>query len=187
MESGRAMRYIEAGRKRLNWANLISFFNRIFFEIGSRVKRKDRNFLCPKILSSCRMKLEFLDDIGRGGKFPQVVSDQLLRLFDFGAGEARMFKDAIQATIIDEQIELELSVLKFVDPINCYLTLQISDVDKGITTQDKINFVCSLTIQGYEAMIYLIEPFYERGAKGHQWLYELDCPIDFLFSSGGTW
>lgn len=133
------------------------------------------------------MKLEFLYDISEGGKYPQVISNQLLRLLDFDPSQARMFKDAIQTKIIEGKGELELSSLKFIESINCLMTLRISNDDEGITTEDKVNFFCNLSIEGYKKMVYLIEPFCNSDKNGYQWLYDLDCPIDFLFSPGGTW
>jgi hypothetical protein len=133
------------------------------------------------------MKLEFLDDISEGGKYPQVISNQLLRLFDFDPSKARMFKDAIQTKIIEGKGELELLSLKFIESTNCLMTLRISNDDEGITTEDKVNFFCNLSIEGYKKMVYLIEPFCNWDKNGYQWLYDLDCPIDFLFSPGGTW
>jgi hypothetical protein len=133
------------------------------------------------------MKLEFLDDISEGGKYPQVVSEQLIRLYDFSPDEALLFKEIIQNDIAIGKGEIELSALDFVDGINCKLTLKISNADFGITTNDKYNFVCSLTIEGYERMLHLIEPFCCRDSDGYQWLYDHDCAIDFLFSPGGTW
>jgi hypothetical protein len=40
------------------------------------------------------MKLEFLDDISKGGQFKDVISDKLIRLFDFNSEEARKFQNA---------------------------------------------------------------------------------------------
>ena len=143
--------------------------------------------LSPKALSLAEMKIEFLDDISKGGKCPQVVSNQLVRLYDFDTSQAAMLKEAIQKTEIEGKGEINLSSLEFIDPVNCNLNLRISKEDIGIMTQDKINFVCCLTIAGFKEMIYFLVPFCVGDADGYQWLYDLDCPIDFLFSPGGTW
>jgi hypothetical protein len=34
-------------------------------------------------------------------------------------------------------------------------------------------------------MLELIEPF-TKHAQGYQWLYDLDTPVEFLFSPNGT-
>jgi hypothetical protein len=132
------------------------------------------------------MKLEFLDDISEGGSYPQVVPTKLVRLYDFEPRQAQLLKEVIQNKIINERGTVDLSVLPFIQPINCNLVLRLSDADDGIIVTDSTNFVCSLTVTAYEKMVHLMEPFCE-GSGGYQWLYDLDCPIDFLFSPGGTW
>ena len=133
------------------------------------------------------MKLEFLDDISDGGRFTGVVTDQLVRLFDFDRNQAAMFRQAIHQTIIEKGQSLDLSKLGFVETINCQLTLQLSDNSRGITSPDQYNFICSLTIHDYANMIYLLEPFCMTDSSGYQWLYDIDTPIEFLFSPDGTW
>jgi hypothetical protein len=133
------------------------------------------------------MKLEFIDDISAGGKFTGVVTDQLVRLYDFDKLQAAMLRQVILHTIIENHEPLDLSKVDFIKPINCYLTLRIADTDKGIATSDKINFICDLKISGYENMVYLLEPFCIKSSNGYQWLYDIDTPIEFLFSPGGTW
>jgi hypothetical protein len=132
-------------------------------------------------------EIRILDNISAGGKYPQVVSEQLVRLYDFGSSQALLLKEAIQKNIIDGKEGINLSSFEFIDPINCKLDFQISNEDTGITTNDKYNFVCSMTIKGYETMVYLIEPFCHEHSGGYQWLYHVDCAINFLFSPGGTW
>jgi hypothetical protein len=80
------------------------------------------------------MKLEYLDDLTDGGKYPRVDPVSLIRLFDFDPAQARMFRDAIQQTMIDRQGELDLSSLDFIKPVNCQLILRISREDEGIST-----------------------------------------------------
>ena len=111
------------------------------------------------------MKLEFLDDISNGGRFKQLVSDQLVRLYDFGPSQA----------------------VRLREPVNCHVVFILSEEDKGLQTRNELHFSCALTIASYQQMIYLMEPFCERGFTGFQWLYELDCEIDLLFPPGGTW
>jgi hypothetical protein len=132
------------------------------------------------------MKLEFLDDISDGGRFPQVVSNQLIRLYDFDSIQAATLKENIEEKILKGNRTLDLSSLDFVQSVNCKLIFVISQQDEGIKTIDRVNFECLLTDQLYQEMIQLIEPFCE-GAEGYQWLYDLDCSIDLLLSPGGTW
>jgi hypothetical protein len=132
------------------------------------------------------MKLEFLDDIGDRGRYPQVISERVLRLSHFDTREAAEFKRLIQEMISQEIKEINLKSLEFVTPVNCNLILRISEMDEGLATMDNSNFTCNLTRTSYENMVALIVPFCNN-TSGHQWLYNLDCPIDFLFSPGGTW
>jgi hypothetical protein len=36
-------------------------------------------------------------------------------------------------------------------------------------------------------MISLLDPFCIKDRKGYQYLYDIDNPIDFLFSPAGSW
>jgi hypothetical protein len=123
------------------------------------------------------MKLEYLTDI----------TDPLVRLYDFDSVQSKDFRQAITQIILKEKKSLQLQSLSFVESINCKLTLRLAEEDKGITTSDNINFFCDLTINGFENMAYLIEPFCEKENGGYQWLYDLSIDIDFLFSPKGQW
>ncbi|PVD49274.1 hypothetical protein DC498_25875 [Terrimonas sp.] len=133
------------------------------------------------------MKIEFLDDISDGGRFPHADPNQLVRLYDFDCSQANRLRQIIQEEIIKSNKEIDLATLDFIQPVNCGLILKISDTDKGIVTSDNKNFVCSLTIEKYREMIFLMEPFCDKESNGCQWLYGIDTPIDFLFSPGGSW
>jgi len=133
------------------------------------------------------MKIEFLDDISDGGRFPDADPNQLVRLYDFDNLQADALRQTIQKVIIESNKKIDLTTLDFIETVNCNLTLQISDTDKGITTVDNKNFICNLTIKKYEQMVFLIEPFCDKETNGYQWLYDLNTPIDFLFSPGGSW
>ena len=133
------------------------------------------------------MKIEFLVDISDGGRFPDADPKQLVRLYNFDNMQAKMLRQAIQKEILENNKEIDLTTLDFIQAVNCSLTLKISDTDKGITTLDNKNFVCNLTVKKYEDMIFLMEPFCDKENKGYQWLYDLDTSINFLFSPGGSW
>lgn len=126
------------------------------------------------------MNLDYIDKTNEYG-------DNMVRLYNFDKAEAIKFRDAIQQTIIVNKKLLPLTTLDFIQVRNCYLTLRISDEDEGITTNDKVNFVCDLTLEGYKQMVLLLEPFCKKETKGYQWLYDIDSQTDFLFSPGGTW
>lgn len=125
------------------------------------------------------MKLEFLDNINE-------YQDQVIRLFDFNKAEAILFRDEIRKTIIEQRSPLNINSLTFIEPINCKLILHISETDEGILTMDNKTFFCDLTIEGYENMIQLIEPFCTKETKSFKMLYDLDTQIDFLFSPYGA-
>jgi hypothetical protein len=133
------------------------------------------------------MKIEFLDDISDGGRFPSADPNQLVRLYDFDSSQASSLQQAIQKVVIEGNKELDLTTLNFIQLVNCNLTLQISNTNRGITTQNKKYFICNLTVNKYAEMLLLIEPFCDKNIDAYQWLYDLDTLIDFLFSPGGTW
>ncbi|MCM5530306.1 hypothetical protein [Parasegetibacter sp. NRK P23] len=133
------------------------------------------------------MKIEFIDDISDSGRFPHADPNQLIRIYDFDNTQAQLLKEKIQSEIVENKKQIDLSGLEFVQAVNCNLRLQISDFDRGIAIINNDTFVCNLTIEKYKEMIFLIEPFCSKEAEGYQWLYDLDTPIDFLFSPGGTW
>ena len=133
------------------------------------------------------MKIEFLDDLTAGGRFPYADPMQLVRLYDFDSSEANQLRQVIQKEIIENNKAIELTALDFIQNVNCKVFLIISDTDKGILSKDYIYFSCILTIEKYKEMIFLMEPFCNKDSNGYQWLYDLDTSIDFLFSPGGTW
>lgn len=126
------------------------------------------------------MKLDYIDDINEYG-------DDVVRLFDFDRSQSVKFRQLVQEIIVTNKQELDLAAVDFIEQRNCNLILRISEEDEGITTDEKINFVCDLTLEGYKRMILLLEPFCKRETKGYQYLYDIDSPTDFLFAPGGTW
>ena len=132
------------------------------------------------------MKIEFLDDISNGGQFKDVVSDKLVRLFDFDSVEAKKFQEAIK-NLIKSESRIAVDRLSFIKRINCSLTLSIDNADLGIIRTGRQEFECRLTKGSYREMISLIQPFVDHESNGYQWLYDNMADIDFLFSPGGTW
>lgn len=133
------------------------------------------------------MKLEFIDDISNDGKFKGVEVNQLIRLYDFDQIQAANFRIIIHKRLIEHNEQLNLIEIDFIEAINCNLTLQISETDIGIRSNDNFSFICYLTKNGYKNMMNLIEPFCKHDSDGFQWLYDIDTPIEFLFSIGGQW
>jgi len=126
------------------------------------------------------MKLDYISNINSDG-------DNVVRLYDFDRLEAEKFRDMVQSVVVTNATTLELKTLDFIEARNCNLTLRISDEETGITRTGKNSFCCDLTIDGYSHMLSLLDPFCKKETKAYQWLYDIDNPIDFLFSPAGTW
>jgi len=126
------------------------------------------------------MELDFIDNINGFG-------ESVVRLYNFNKTESTKFRDLIEDVIINKKQKLYLSEVGFIEPRNCKLILGIFKEDEGIFTLDNELFFCALTLDGFKNMLTLLEPFCRKETKGHQYLYDLDNPIDFLFSPAGTW
>lgn len=133
------------------------------------------------------MTLEFLDDISDGGKYTDVFPKQLIRLYNFDSVETKMLSDQIRTEILEKEKSLDIASLNFIEALNCNLELRLSQTSRGIRSLDDYNFYCDLTKADFEDMLLRIEPFYLDNQNGYQWLYDIDTPIEFLFSPGGTW
>jgi hypothetical protein len=132
------------------------------------------------------MKLEYLDDISDGRKYKDVVSENLIRLYDFGQKETTQLVNLIYKRLIIDKQSLDLTTPDFIQPINCHVTLQISSSDEGVIRTDKANiFICKLTEQ---TCITAIEYMKATADGGYNWLCDTSSDdIDFLYSAGGTW
>ncbi|MFA9392365.1 MAG: hypothetical protein ACERKD_21320 [Prolixibacteraceae bacterium] len=126
------------------------------------------------------MRLDYIANINEHG-------EDLVRLFEFKSTEAKLLSKAIQETLIENQEELLMHELEFIEVRNCYLTLRLHETDEGILTKDYVNFYCFLSPDGYQRMLKLMAPFCQKETRAHQFLYDLDIPTDFLFSPAGSW
>jgi len=140
------------------------------------------------------MRVEFLDDLTEGGKYPQAYPTSLLRLYDFDLEQAQLFRDVVQKKVIDLGQSLNLASESFIEEVNCSLELRIAESDAGVTTSDFKNFYCNTTLDGYREMLYMMEPFCDPAKEDiynfqtYQWLYDpVDEEIDLLFSPDGHW
>ncbi|MFA5970983.1 MAG: hypothetical protein WC780_01430 [Lentimicrobiaceae bacterium] len=123
------------------------------------------------------MKLKFLENINE-------YDEHAVRLNDFDKAQASLFLQIlIDLTTTGKQF-ISLSDYEFIEPINCELTLRKAETDEGIITDDYQHFFCDLTLEGYTEMIKLIEPFCIKETDAYRILYDLDNPIDFIFSAG---
>lgn len=126
------------------------------------------------------MELDFIDQVNEYG-------ESVVRLYNFTKEEATVFRDLIKSTLIERNIRLDLSKIDFIESRNCNLILGLFNTDEGILSSDHKTFYCALTLENYKSMLTLIEPFCNKNTKSHQYLYDIDNPIDFLFSPAGTW
>jgi hypothetical protein len=131
------------------------------------------------------MKLDYLSDISDRGKYTDVVSENLIRLFDFEQTQTKQLADLIYQRLIVDKQALDLATVDFIESINCQLTLQASSTDKGIMKTDRPNsFICEPTEQ-----TYIVATEYMKAVdSGHNWLCDTSADnVDFLYSAGGTW
>ena len=133
-----------------------------------------------KLTKNKKMELDYLDDIN--GHDQNIV-----RLYNFNKAEAILFRDLLKDTIIDKRQKLDVSKIDFIEPRNCNLIFGLFKSDEGILTKDNETFFCILTLQGFNKMIELIEPFCKKESKGYQYLYDIDNPIDLMFCPSATY
>lgn len=125
------------------------------------------------------MKLDYISNYNAYG-------ENILRLYNFDMSQAIMFRDLIQDVIVNRNQRLDLSKVDFIEESEYNLILGVFKMDEGILSDDNKNFVCALTLDGFINMLKLLEPFCNKETKGHQYLYEIDNPTDFLFAPAGT-
>ena len=126
------------------------------------------------------MEIDYLDDIN--GHDQNIV-----RLYNFNKAEAILFRDLLKETIIKNKQKLDVSKVDFIKPRNCNLIFGLFKSDEGIHTKDNETFFCILTLEGFNKMIELIEPFCKKESKGYQYLYDIDNPIDLMFCPSATY
>jgi len=126
------------------------------------------------------MHLDFIENIN-------AYEESVVRLYDFDQAQSNLFKDLIQYGIIEKGMKINLGTIDFIEARNCNLILGLGPSDEGIISADNKTFFCILTLESYETMIELLKPFCEKETKAHQYLYDVDTPIDLLFAPAGTW
>lgn len=126
------------------------------------------------------MELDYIENINEFG-------ENVVRLYNFDKSQVIKFRALIMDTIIIKKQKLDLSKVDFIENRNCNLILGLFKTDEGILSSDNKTFYCALTLEGYNTILKLLEPFCEKETKGYQYLYDIDNPIDFLFSPAGTW
>lgn len=120
------------------------------------------------------MKLDYIENYNG-------LHENLVRLYNFNKAEAIKFRNLVIEVVILKKQKLDLAQVDFIESRNCNLILGLFKTDEGILTKDNYNFFCILTLQGFENMIRLIEPFCHKESRAHQYLYDIDNPTDLLF------
>jgi len=126
------------------------------------------------------MELDYIENVNG-------LEEHVVRLYNFNMAEAIQFRALLIETIMEKQQPLDLSQVAFIKPRNCNLILGLFASDEGILSRDQHTFYCILTLKGFANMIQLITPFYTKESRGYQYLYEIDNPIDLLFSPTASW
>lgn len=126
------------------------------------------------------MELDFIDNINE-------FDESVVRLYNFDKAQAIKFSDLINDVVVNKKQKLDLSQVDFIETRNCNLIIGLFKTDEGILSNDNKIFYCALTLEGYATMLKLLESFCKKETKGYQYLYDIDNPIDFLFSPAGTW
>tara|TARA_B110000902_G_scaffold194268_1_gene220158 strand:+ start:2751 stop:3131 length:381 start_codon:yes stop_codon:yes gene_type:complete len=126
------------------------------------------------------MELDYIENVNG-------LDENVVRLYNFDKAEAIKFRALIKDVIIDKKKRLDLSEVDFITPRNCNLLFGLFNSDEGILTKNNETFFCVLTMESYVNMINLIEPFCKKESRGYQYLYDVDCPTDLLFSPTASW
>ena len=126
------------------------------------------------------MEIDYIENVNG-------LDENVVRLYSFDMAEAIQFRDLIKDVIIDKKKRLDLSEVDFITPRNCNLLFGLFNSDEGILTKDNETFFCVLTMESYINMVTLIEPFCKKESRGYQYLYDVDCPTDLLFSPSASW
>lgn len=109
-----------------------------------------------------------------------------MRFYDFSAETAQLLRDAIRRWLEAGENMLAIHELPFVNASDRTLSFRVNEADAGIIQDSPGHLECRLTRGGYEQMLELMAPFTE-GSRGYAWLYDLDTPIELLFSPSGNW
>ena len=126
------------------------------------------------------MKLAFIKNIN-------AYNEHAVRLSNFSSAQAILFRETVNGLIANKSTPADITTQPYIETASCRLILSVSDEDLGISTSDNRSFLCELTIAGYQNMVKLLAPFCNKELVSFQMLYDLDNPIELMFSSGGKW
>lgn len=126
------------------------------------------------------MELDYIDNVNAFG-------ESIIRLYNFDKEQSIQFTTVLLEWLGSAEPKLNIGGLEFIEPRNCNLILCKSEENDGILTKDGNVFYCLLNQEGYKDMLEVLRPFCLKNTKGYSFLYDIDNPIDFLFSPAGTW
>ena len=126
------------------------------------------------------MELDYIDQVNSFG-------ESFVRLYGFDKAESLLLSQTIVDWLNSADPRLNLGNLEFVTPRNCNLVLCKAEDNDGILSQDDSTFYCLLNADGYKDLLHALAPFTTKETKGFAYLYDIDTPIDLLYSPAGTW
>ncbi len=121
------------------------------------------------------MVLDYKENINEFG-------DNLVRIYGFNKAEATLLRDVIRTEVLENKKELNLGALEFMVTFDFNLIMRLSETDEGVIAENGINY-CDLTREGYENMLFLIEPYCHKETRTFAYLYDVDSPTDIIFSN----
>lgn len=125
------------------------------------------------------MELDYIDNVNG-------LDENIVRLFNFDKAEAIQFRDLLIDAILTRKEKLDLSQVDFITSHSCNLIFGLFKSDEGILSKDNETFFCILTLEGYQKMVELIEPFCVKESKSFRYLYDVDTPTDLLFAPAAS-
>lgn len=126
------------------------------------------------------MELDYIDQVNSFG-------ESFVRLYGFNKAESLLLSQTIVDWLNSAEPKLNLGSLEFITPRNCNLVLCKAPENDGILSQDDSTFYCLLNADGYKDLLQALAPFTTKETKGFAYLYDIDTPIDLLYSPAGTW
>lgn len=111
----------------------------------------------------------------------------LIRLYHFTSDEALKLHDVVVELSNGRIQEIVVHQLPYVEGIDgCRLTLCANSVDQSILQLGASTFECRFTVETWDNVAGLVEPFAE-GAGGYQWLAGGPDQAALLLSCTGDW
>ena len=130
------------------------------------------------------MILSFHEDRTPVPPFKGRSADQAV---DFGPEQANMLVAAFASWFRDTSLPPDLDKLPLISAVNCKLGLVLATQDKSICEVSSSTYDRRITVHSFGRMLELTKPLAKGKAGGYHWLYDVDTPIDLLFSPNGSY